>query len=269
LSKEENKGDIEFTYYDRDNLEAEETIQIEKEDLTDANLQVRVSTEEMLEKYGIPLDVIRNNKFIPIHKQITLIQFLRSEPELLEYLHFSTNLPTSEQLDAILSISYNHLFNNADGVDNQNYTLPQLQMFTKFYVYKQPGLKEIVSKHSSENIDTRVRNAFHLVSHFFEFAIPKYLTAFEGLFNFVYHEQKLGETRMNLSFLITVLEFGHANPNEIALKEAGVPNEIIGKVASKFTDCNTLEQVRIKYQLNPSLVKSLSPFEKKLFDRYI
>ena len=74
---------------------------------------------------------------------------------------------------------------------------------------------------------------------------------------------------INLTYLITILEYGHSENHEIALKEAGVPNEIIKKIANKFRDCANLQGVRIKYSLNPGLTNILSPLERKIFNRYV
>lgn len=269
LAKDENKNEISFSFYDDDALDPEDTIQIEKDDLAGENLKNRENVEALLKSLNIPLSVIKSNKFIKIHKQIALISYLRSDFFLLNEVHFSGNLPTADQLDTILSLCEEYLFNERDA-ESRNYTIGQLKWLTKFYVYKKPNLKELISKHTqSQNIDTKVRNAFNLVSYYFEFSIPKYLTAFEKLFNFVYGERNSGEKSINLTYLITILEFGHSEDHEIAMKEAGVPNEIIKKISNEFRDCSNLQEVRLKYALNPNLTSNLSNFERKLFNRYI
>ena len=268
LNSEEDKDEIHFSYFDEEELDAEDTVQIDKDDLKDDNLNTRIRIEKILDENKIPIEVIRSNKFIPIFKQISLINHLRDSAVLLDEIYFKGNLPSSEQLDQILNLCNDFLFNDQDK-NNRNYTTNQLNFFVKFYVYKQPKLKDIISKHGSNNIDTRIRNAFNLVSHYFEFAIPKYLTAFENIFNFVYTESGKKGKGINLSFLITVLEFGHSQDHEIALKEAGLPNEIIDKISKSFSDCGSLEDVRNKVAITPSLINNLSDFEKRIFNRYI
>lgn len=269
LELEENKGEIEFSYYDKNDLDQEDTLQINKEDLTDENLQKRLAAEEFLKANDIPLSVIKSNKFISIHKQVSLIKELRQSLFLVDELYFSGNLPTKEQLDHMIMLCHKHLFTERD-VNDRNYSIRQLIRLTKFYVYKKPSLKELIAIHdTTESIDTKVRRAFNLISHYFEFSLPKYLTAFENLYNFIYGEMGKGGKGISLAYLITTLEFGHSEEHEIALKEAGLPNEIIKKVSEQFADCSTIEQVRIKAALNPSLLSNLNSFERKIFNRYI
>jgi len=270
LSQEENKGVIEFSFYDRLILDAEDVIQIDKQELKDKNLQIRNFIEGILERNKIPLSLIKSNKFLNIIQQISLINFLRSDLFFIDQISFSGIYPEKNQLDQIMQLCYDYIFTKKDKED-KNYTLGQLKRLTKFYVYKKPSLKELISEHNfkSENIDTTVRNTFNLISHYFEFSLPKYFTAFENLFNFVCNEKDLKSKAINLSYLITLLEFGHDNPHEIALKESGLPNEIIKKVSKAFENCNSLEEIRNRFNINPFLIDKLNSFEKKLFRRYV
>jgi helicase len=269
LKLEENKGEIEFSFYDENNLDQEDTLQINKEDLAGQNLQKRLDAEAYLRANNIPLSVIRSNKFISIHKQVSLINSLRENLFLIDDLYYTSNRPTKDQLYQIIILCHDHLFTEKDR-DDHNYTIGQLIRLTQYYVYNRPSLKELIDSHDkSDNIDTKVRNAFNLMSHYFEFSLPKYLTAFENLYNFVYKEMGRGDKGISLAYLITILEFGHSEEHEIALKEAGLPNEIIKKVSVQFSDCSTIEQIRIKIAIDSSLISHLTTFERKIFSRYI
>ncbi len=269
LKDDQNKGEIEFSFYDDEVLDAEDTIQVEKNDLSGKNVDIRENVEDLLKKEGIPLSVIKSNKFIKVHKQIELINALRNDIFIIDTLHFSSNLPTKDQLDLILHMCYEYLFSDQH-YNDRNYTIGQLTRFTKYYVYLKPTIKELIKEQThTKYIDTKVRNTFTLISKYFEFALPKYLTAFENLYNFVYEEKNNNNKGISLSYLITILEFGHSEEHEIALKEAGLPNEIIKKVSKRFNDCSNLEQIRLKFRMNPYLINSLTNFEKKIFNRYI
>jgi hypothetical protein len=267
LQHDQNKGVIEFSFYDNEELDAEDTIQIDKDDLLAENLEKRNSVEKLLNNKQIPLDLIKSNKFVKIHKQLSLIDAFRAD-ELLEELLFSSPLPTSEQLDRILDFCFQHLFSDEHRED-RNYTLANLKRLTKYYVFYDPSFKELISNFPSENIDTRVRNAFSLISEYFEFALPKYLTAFENLFNFVVQERNPGNKPISFSYLITKLEFGQSEDHEIALKEAGIPNDIIRKVSPLFKDCSSLQQIRYKFNIDRNIIRNLTPFEQKIFKRYV
>lgn len=270
LSHEENKGIIEFSFYDKEILDAEDVIQIDKHELKDKNLEIRNNVETLLNRNNIPLSLIKSNKFIGIHKQIALINHIRHDIFLIDEICFEGIYPSKEQLERILRLCHEYIFTKNDAED-KNYSLNQLIRLTKYYIYKKPSLKELIIAHEfkSDKIDTVVRNTFNLISHYFEFALPKYFIAFENLYNFVCNEKNKASKQINLKYLITLLEFGHDSSHEIALKESGLPNEIIKKIGTNFSDCNSLEEVRNKFKMNPYLISNLSDFEKKLFKRYI
>ncbi len=263
LVPEADKEEVEFRYYDDDLLESEENIQVDIQDLSRSNLVQRKEIENNLRASKIPLELVKSNKYIPINQQISLVNHLRKEDSQCNDILFSSNLPKADQLDLILDLCHTFLFNKQDKEDKKFY-FPILKSLTKFYVYENPSLKELIAKQTGLETDTKVRHAFKLISHYFEFALPRYLCAFENLFNFVYFQDEL-----NLKYLVTKLEFGYVKNHEIALKEAGVPNDIIGKIADKFTHCESLREIRDTFQRNPNLINKLSPYEQKVFRKYV
>lgn len=268
LNIEADKQSIEFSYFDNKNLESEEVIQVDKSELTDQNLNLRKSIESQLKTGNIPFELVKNNKFIPLHNQILLIEYLRSAKATLDQIYFTGALPEKRQLEEILLICHRYIFSEADR-ENKSFPPWELVRQTKFYIYITPSLKALIQNQRGSKIDTKVRCTFSLVSHFFEFALPKYLTAFENIFNFVYKEFYPNGQGITLKYLITKLEFGFLNNHQIALKEAGLPNDIIQKIEKKFSDCKSLSEIRVKVRLNPNLISELSSFEKRIFNKYI
>lgn len=268
LDNSDTDRNIEFSYFDNKNLESEEVIQVDKKELTDQNLELRKHIEAELKKEKIPFELIRNNKFIPFQNQILLIKHFRENPSLIDEMHFTGALPDKEQLDTIINLCHTFLFNKQDR-ENKNFWIGELTKQTKYYIYKNPSIKLLILNQKGAKTDTKIRSAFSLVTHFFEFALPKYFTAFENIYNFIYHENNLGENGITLKYLITKLEFGFVSNHEIALKEAGLPNDIISKIAKNFNECKSLEEIREKVRFNPFLTNSLTPFEKKIFNKYI
>lgn len=267
LTEEKEKNIIECEYYDNDNLSAENALQIDDEDLSENNLSTKQEAIQILNFRGIDIEVIKSNKYIPIHKQVGLITFLESDLFVTKDLEFSSNLPSGEQLDLILELCFDYLFNEKEKED-RTFFLANLKRLTKFYVYSTPSIKQLIETQYAQKTDTKVRNTFKLISHYFEFYLPKVLTAFQTLFNYV-SEKNEREVQINLNYLITKLEFGFTNDHEVMLKEAGVPNDLIRKVSNSFSDCSSLLQIRIKYQLNKNLLGYLSPFERRMFERYV
>lgn len=256
---------IDFSYFDNENLNPEESILVEKEDLLGANLVTRQRIEDELAELSIPLGVIRNNKFIPIEKQLSLIRHLRDNPEIADAVSFEGTLPTKETIDLILDLSHRYLFNEQDAND-KGISFPNLKRLTKFYVYKDPSIKEIIETQQGKTVDTKVRNAFKLISRYFEFALPKYLVTFENLYNFCYSNKS---KKLNLKYLVTKLEFGFAEKHEIILKDAGVPPGIIKKISIYLKDCGSLQEMRKMIQASPQILSVLPPFEQGILRKYI
>jgi hypothetical protein len=62
-----------------------------------------------------------------------------------------------------------------------------------------------------------------------------------------------------------MLQYGVTEPHEIALKDAGLPNEVINKVSSKLKECRSFEEIRLKLRLDPNTLDGLDEFERDLF----
>ncbi|USG67337.1 DEAD/DEAH box helicase [Brevibacillus ruminantium] len=268
LSEEKDKESIDFSYYDNKSLSPEEAIQVDKGDLFDENLKNRNEMEKVLGEWNIPIELIKRNKFIPIHNQVSLINELRCDPNIMPYLLFASIYPKKEQFNLILFLCHRHLFNDKDKND-RNFWLGNLGRLTKFYIYRSPSLKELINTQNGKSIDTKVRNAFALISKYFEFALPKYFSTFEQIFNFVYREKYGVQDAISLKALITKLEFGYVDKHEIALKEAGVPVNIINKISNGFLDCDSIDKIKAKLALNPNLTGNLSQYEKRILEKYI
>lgn len=257
---------IEFSFYDKE-LDSEELLQVRKEDLKQKNLERRNALETYLKKQNIPVEVIKKNKFIPVENQIRFINFLRSNHLFYNDFQFQ-NQPNKEQFEYIIRLIHEFLFVKQYKED-KNFLLSDLIYNAKGYVYLNLSLKQLIDQQKRESIDAKIRTALTLITNYFEFALPKYLTVFQNLFNFVCEEIGQPTKKINVELLIIKLEYGVTDPHEIALKEAGLPNIIIKGISDKFKGCKDINEVRSKYFENPLLIKSLHPYEQKIFIKHI
>ncbi|MBO9541905.1 hypothetical protein J7643_15060, partial [bacterium] len=266
LPTDEELDNVDFALFDYDDLTPEENILLDEEDLSKYNLSERKRIVRELDSYHIPIELIRKNKYIPIFKQVALITTLRNNPDLVECLRFSGAMPKKAQIDGIIEICFNNLFTEADkGVVNARLqSLSSLKFFTKMYLYGQPTIKDMIAKHSAAHIDTRVRAVFSLIYKYFEYALPRYLAAFENLYNFVCPEKPI-----NLAYVITKLEYGFVEDHEISLRETGLPTNLVNKVAKRFLDCSNVDEVRAKAKIDPRTLDGLSDFEMAIARKYL
>lgn len=268
VTEEKDREIIEFSYYDNQELQTEATIQIDKEDLVGKNLETRNLAERELNRQNIPLHIIKSNKFIPLFNQVQLINHFRRNQHLLSTFRFTGSMPNKNQLSSMIGLCHQYLFNDRD-VNDRTISIGNLQRLTNFYIYRSPLIKDLIREQDGKHIDTKVRTTFYLISHYFEFALPRYLTIFENLFNFVYEEKTKRKEGISLKPLITKLEFGYISKHQIALKEAGVPVNIISKISDRFTDCENINEIRAKVNLDNRVLQGLSEFEVKILKRYI
>lgn len=257
--EEEEREVISFHYMDDNDLASDEVLCVNENDLLPDAQAKRSRVIALLEDHHVPSELIRKNKYITVEKQLALISRLRQDPELLHTLLFQGNIPSTPILDTILDIVREYLFSRKD-YDDRNFTPGDLKRLVKFYVYRRPSLKELIATQNGATTDTRIRKTFYLISHYFEFSLPKYLSCFQNLFNFVVSES--GESRqIPLGFTITMLQYGFTESHEIALKDAGLPDGLIAKVSPNLRECRSIEEIRLKIRITPEIFEILSPFE--------
>lgn len=264
----ESQGEkiIEFSFFDKE-LSSDEVIQVDKEDLNYTNLKRRNQFENLLTSQRIPFELIKKNKFIPVENQIKLVNYFRHNLISYEALQFQM-MPKKEQYEYIITLIHEHLFVKKYKDDT---TIPiwDLKYHSSGHIYFDLSLKQLIEQQNRIGIDAKIRVALTLISNYFEFALPKYLTVFQNLFNFVCDEINQPTKKINLELLIIKLEYGGTEPHEIALKEIGLPQIIIKGIGDKFKGCSDINEVRARYFENPELIKKLHPFEQRIFIKHI
>jgi len=263
---ENEKEEISFYYFDSNELGTNEIIRINKEDLSIEQLNERNHIESELRKIQIPIDLVRDNKYIAIEKQIALLTELRNTPHYFDEIFFAGAYPEKHKLSLILELCHRFLFTQKEQQD-QSFPFIHLDRLVKFYIYFNPSIKEFIATQPGKKEDTRIRNAFKIISRYFEFALPKYLKCFCDIYNFAAKENSKKEISMN--WVITLLQYGFDTPQAIALKDSGVPVDIVKKLESKLRDCTSLEEIKIKIKLQPKLLEELSSYEIKLLKKQI
>lgn len=266
LPQSQEEKVIEFSLFDKD-LSYDEVIQVHKEDLKTKNLEKRNRLEQFLSSQRIPLEQIRKNKFIPVENQINLINYFRQNLFFYDSLQFST-MPKKEQYGYIIDLIHEYLFVEKYKED-RSIPIWDLKYHSSGHIYFDLSLKQLIEQQNRQTIDAKIRVALTLISNYFEFALPKYLTVFQNLFNFVCDEINQSTKKISLELLILKLEYGGTEPHEIALKEIGLPQIIIKGVSDKFKGCSDINEIRARFFENPQLIKSLHPYEQRIFKKHI
>lgn len=264
---------VEIEYIDSDDPDMETLLQLNEIDIVGDNRRKFQEFIEYLSSLKIPLNLLKENKFVNIQGQITLIEHLRKDSNFYFY-HYTTQRPVIEKLAGILSIIYDCLFTpsnrgkNFDGEHGKKILLD----LTKYYIYKQPTFPVLLNsntlKYLRDKENPRIRLTFDLITKYFEFIWPRYIKAFEIIFNFVANE-KNGKN-ISLDYIVSLLEYGTNDNHEIILRDAGIPREIMVKISNIFVDCESYQDIQETLKKRRFEVSSkLSSIELKILDRYI
>lgn len=265
---------VELEVFDSANPSAEVLLATSDNHMSDENRGKREELIDYLRNEGVPISLIKNNKFVDIQGQIGLYSELSQSPKLMRDIHFDGNFPNLDKMKLILNLSYSYLFSESDkgrnfSGDKGRDTLIGL---TDYYIYHKPTFYQLL--HSSTAIwarprlNSRIRYVFDLVSKYFEFTWPKYLKAFEAIYNAVALEQD--NEIISLDMVIAQLEYGTTQPHEIILRDAGLPNEIVRKVSPAFVGCEDFDDVRLrKTQSRDQIRRLVENIENKIIDKYI
>lgn len=97
---------------------------------------------------------------------------------------------------------------------------------------------------------------------------PRYIKAFESIFNFVANEKKSKE--ISLDYIVSLLEYGTNDSHEIILRDAGIPREIMKKISSVFYNCENHQDIQNTFKSRRlEIIKKLSNIELRILDKYI
>ena len=264
---------VEIEFLDNDTPSIESLIQLGINDIPQDSKTTYDQHKNILNNLNIPEEIISENKFVSVTGQVDLINHLR-EIDCIDKYYFDGPLPTKSNLDNALSSIYDFLFtDNNKGGDYNNETGKSILIgLTKYYVYYTPSFKLLLKSETVQNARTtdnsRIRYVFNLMSKYFEFVWPKYLMAFENIYNFVASERS--QKKLDLSMLIAKLEYGTTKNHEIILRDSGLPNEIVKKISRHFKECECFEDVQKTSQQKRKQIKNeMYSIEMKILDKYI
>ncbi|WP_413725617.1 DEAD/DEAH box helicase [Sodalis sp. RH16] len=274
VDKNENEiTNVEIEFIDSNKPDMETLVQLNENDITPEQRENYNNFLIELKGKNIPLSLLKENKFVNLFGQISLIHHLRNDVNFSKY-HYATQRPTLDKLESILSVIYDFLFteNNKGRRFANDMGKKILLDLTKFYIYKQPTFQTLLNsstlKFLSDKENSRIRLTFDLITKYFEFIWPRYIKAFEKIFNFVTEEKN--KKNISLDYIVAVLEYGTNENHEIILRDAGLPKEIVAKISNIFHDCESYQDVKNTLKNRMYEVENrLSEIEMKIIKKYI
>ncbi|MFF7108316.1 helicase-related protein [Pseudomonas sichuanensis] len=268
---EDEPSVVEIEYLDKAAPDIETLLQLDRIDIPLEKNHLHDEFIKKLERMSIPDSLLRSNRFVSVEGQIRLIHHLRNSRK--EYSIEDQYIKKEVQTE-ILSTIFDFLFNEKDKGKSFNNEIGKsiLIQLTNYYTYHKPSFKLMLNsdtvkkQRTSEN--ARIRFVFDLYTKYFEFTWPKYIKAFESIYNFTAIEK--GNAPIHLDMLVAQLEYGTTKPHEIILRDTGLPNEIIGKISSFYKNCKTFEDVqRVTQEQKSKITKDIHSIEIKVIEKYL
>jgi helicase len=260
-AEQDDIAEISFPIFDSENLRAEDNIQISLDDLNEAGRAQRDQITGLARSLNIPLEILKKNKYVPFDNQIRLIKHLRENPWIRHSLLGAHNPPKKDQVDSIIYLAHDFLYSDSD--KRQSWTAGNISRFVKYHIYYSPSIKQMIQKHNAVKEDTKIRNVLDLIYTYFEYSLPKYITALETIFNFVYSE------KVSFSLFVTKLQYGSTEPQDILLADAGLPRSIIAQVSKSLEGAVTIESIKDRLNRNPAILSKLSGIEIRMLKKRI
>jgi len=260
-AEQDDIDEISFPIFDSENLRAEDNIQISLNDLNEAGQTQREEIVSLARSMKIPLEILKKNKYVSFDNQIRLITYLRDNPSIKYDLLGSHNPPKKEQVDLIIHLAHDFLYSDSD--KRQSWTAGGIARFVKYHIYYSPSIKQMIQEHSAVKEDTRIRNVLDLIYTYFEYSLPKYISALETIFNFVYLE------KVSFSLFVTRLQYGSTEPQDILLADAGIPRSIIAQISKNLEGANNIESIKDRLNRNPEIMNKLSAIEVRMMKKRI
>ncbi|WP_433735105.1 helicase-related protein [Pseudomonas monteilii] len=260
-AEQDDIEEISFPIFDSENLREEDNIQISLDDLNDAGRNQRGRINNLAGSLMIPLEVLKKNKYVSLDNQIRLIMHLRENPSIRRELLGAHNPPRKEQVDLIIHLVHDFLYSDSDKRDS--WSTGNISRFVKYHVYHSPSIKQLIREHHAVKEDTRIRNVLDLIYTYFEYSLPKYISALENIVNFVYSE------KISFALFVTKLQYGSTEPQDILLADAGIPRSIIIQVSGSLSGATTIESIKDRLSRNPGILSRLSGIEARMLKKRI
>ncbi|MGQ1300701.1 DEAD/DEAH box helicase [Acinetobacter nosocomialis] len=209
---------------------------------------INISHENILNKQGDQYSFISNipqkekdlyaHNSLYIRGQVDLLTRLRIDIKDKYELIAWDGTPTYEQLEYCLSLAWDYLMKPNENVrpmtkrrivkvtfdygldKNINKLIQGICSFNKN--------KEGQRKTDNEILDDAIRESFHILRHWFQYKIPKWLLVLNEMQSFVCSEN--GIRAGNYKFYASSIEFDFIRDNMIILMEYGIPKSAINKL---------------------------------------
>jgi hypothetical protein len=266
--------DVNVPLFDQSNAPLELLVQLDQEDLTaeaSARLSLLRRADESLQK------IIKKNSGISVTGQLEFVEYLNSAIDSLYPLFHWSAIPSYTQLSGVLELCWRFFFRPKEskgGVRSHR----QLATMTLQYCSGKSLHALIAQNLQSEywlstmpDRKVRVQAVVGLVlgaaRHWFEYKLPKHLSAASELQAYVFRKRNL--TPGNYGYLAALLENSFFKPSVSVLLDYDVPPSALRKLEGLFRADDDWSTVESKLRALDLGRVGLLPYELRKLERAI
>ncbi len=264
---------LDFVTFSNKALSSIDLDNAEKIDLTEKNMQIKSERDKKTSKYLLPQSVFIKNRTVSKENQENLIKcFMKNE----EYNILRPLLVRPVNIEKFLkrrSISkILNLFFNAGLIsefENKKYSAVANTYYDKGF----KGILEYELSRNSDDVDRAYSEAFKSLRDILEHKIPKILSLFESVAQFVLEQKEECFYDFSLSNVRRYYETGVKSALGEALSEYGFPTDAIRRIEEKhkplayYTLSKSKEYCLMNYKND--IENLLDNYEKQLFKKAI
>lgn len=216
-------------------------INIDEDDLSELS-KSRLKT--YTNQDDIPLEILRQNSFIPLNWQLDCIRYIKKNlRQLYKNLKWSS-IPTNNQLYATCEVIWDYLIRSNKlvyGIKSGK------QLAFTINAYRQSGsiknfiTKTINNQYQKLNTQESIERALDIQRHWINFQFPRYLKCLDSIVKEVFRQSNLkpGE----YTYFANLVESYFQPYYVVPLEEYGIPSQITLKLREYFDKCDGLDNV--------------------------
>ncbi len=225
---------IDIPFFQQDPIRDEVLIQLDPSEI------IYPDSDQNISINNIPSDekeIIKNNG-VKVFGQKSIFDILRRDIDS-KYELINWNQPKYNQLTYILGLAWDHLI--VEGETTRPMTKNKLVHMTFNYGLHQNiefliksnysyllSLKQYAKKSEADAMDDAIQNTFHVMKHWFQYKVPKWLSVMNEIQKFVCQEKGLRSG--NYIFYANKIENDFLRENLSILYEYGIPSSAIRKL---------------------------------------
>ena len=212
-------------------------INIKDEDLTDES---REKIKEYVEQDVLPIQILRDNSYISLDKQLRLAKDLDKHASRIHPHMNWRRTPTSDQLKVVCTLIWNYF----EGGRKMVYGVSSgKQLAYRINSYRNAGsIKQFIRANITQDCDINdaIELSLDIQRQWINFKFPRYLRSLNQIANEVF--KKRGLTECDYSYYATLVE-SYFNPSFVVpFDEYGLPIQVTNELRKKVKFSSNLDE---------------------------